>query len=104
MEERRRYPRKEAKVRALFRGGYLALGCAQLRDLSSKGLFVETPYPAALHDVVIVNLEEDGLGKELSMRCRVVRSIPRSGMGLEITLASDEALLETWLAKTNEPN
>jgi hypothetical protein len=60
-------------------------------------LFVETPYPAAIHEVVIVNFDHDDLGKELNLRCRVVRHIPRSGMGLEIMLNTDEFVLKDWL-------
>ena len=97
MHERRRFPRKQVEYRALFKGGYLALGLAQVRDISEQGLFVETPYPAAINDVVIVNFDHDDLGKEVSMRCRVVRHIPRSGMGLEIMLNTDEQRLKYWL-------
>jgi len=101
MHERRRFPRKQVEYRALFKGGYLALGLAQIRDISEQGLFVETPYPAAIHDVVIVNFDHDDLGKEVSMRCRVVRNIPRSGMGLEIMQNTDEQRLKSWLGRAN---
>ncbi|MEN6474976.1 MAG: PilZ domain-containing protein [Syntrophaceae bacterium] len=102
MRERRRFPRKQVEYRALFRGGYLALGHAQVRDISEQGLFLETSYPAAIDDVVIVNFDHDELGKEVSMRCRVVRNIPRSGMGLEIMLSTDEVLLKDWLTYANQ--
>jgi len=98
MRERRRFPRKQVEYRALFRGGYLALGLAQVLDISEQGLFLETPYPAALNDVVIVNFDHDDLGKEVNLRCRVVRHVPRSGMGLEIMLNTDELLLKDWLS------
>ncbi|HQP30891.1 MAG TPA: PilZ domain-containing protein [Deltaproteobacteria bacterium] len=100
MHERRRFPRKQVEYRALFKGGYLALGLAQVRDISEQGLFVETPYPAPLNDMVIVNFDHDDLGKEISMRCRVVRHIPRAGMGLEIVLNTEDLQLKDWLRNT----
>lgn len=98
MEERRKYPRRRAGCGALFKGGTQALERARLRDISRSGLFIETQLPANDGDVVIVNLDAYDLGKDLSMRCQVVRSIPGYGMGLKITTTTDDEFLREWLS------
>lgn len=99
MDERRKYPRRRVGCGALFKGGSQALEKARLRDISRSGLFIETQMPAPHGDVVIVNLDAYDLGKDLSMKCTVVRHIPGYGMGLEIASTTDDNFLREWLTR-----
>ena len=99
MNEKRQYPRKRVSLSALFKGGKLALKRAQVRDISRSGIFILVDTPPEADEIVIVNLDSYEIGKDLSMKCRVVRSIPENGMGLEITTTTDDEHLREWLAK-----
>jgi hypothetical protein len=82
----------------LFKGGKQALERVRVRDVSRRGLFVETLDPPQKGEFVLVNLDSYDIGKDISMKCLVTRSIPNDGMGLMIDRTTDDEYFRDWVS------
>jgi hypothetical protein len=99
MEERREYPRRKLNCPALFKGGIHACDSVRIRDISRGGLFVETLNPADYGENVLINIDWQHLFRDVSIKGKVVRSVPEYGMGIMITFTTSDDYLREWITR-----
>jgi hypothetical protein len=99
MEEKRKYPRRKLVCPALLKGGTQALESVHVRDISRGGIFIETQNPAKYGETVLINIDQYYFGRDLGIKGTVVRSVPGYGMGIQISLTTNDYHLRDWLSR-----
>ncbi len=70
-----------------------------IRDISRGGLFVETLNPADHGEYVLINIDGYHLGRDVGIKGKVVRSVPEHGMGIMISLTTNDDYLREWVSR-----
>jgi Tfp pilus assembly protein PilZ len=83
MKTKRRYTRKALKIEARYQDNNRNVLKGTVRNISTGGVFIETPHPLDRGESIRMTLDAVDVGRVIDVDGKVVRCEPEKGMGVE---------------------